>query len=183
MLPRGLLTRCRPDLRCWAETESLLPTGPGVSGKPWASAESPGKGGLPPKPAITALAAPTGRREGGWQAACVLFTNIRFYVEQRLRKLACKASGIPTPAAAKQTTAGLGSEARPTAGDLSHPGLSLSQASNPPPPSAVLPLHGGNKICRLHHEATVRENLLRSAEPQKEREVLFSSNQHSPQND
>lgn len=101
-----------------------------------ASAESPGKGGLPPKPAITALAAPTGRREGGWQAACVLFTNIRFYVEQRLRKLACKASGIPTPAAAKQTTAGL-SEARPTAGDLSHPGLSLSQASNHPPPRVL----------------------------------------------
>lgn len=97
MLPRGLLTRCRPDLRCWAETESPAR----------ASAESPGKGGLPPKPAITALAAPTGGGGGGWQAACVLVTNIRFYVEQRLRKLACKASGIPTPAAAKQTTAGL----------------------------------------------------------------------------
>lgn len=77
-----------------------------------ASAESPGhqrkargREGFPPNLLSLPLQPQLGG--GGWQAACVLFTNIRFYVEQRLRKLACKASGIPTPAAAKQTTAGL----------------------------------------------------------------------------
>lgn len=145
-----------------------------LSHRPGRQRKARGREGFPPNLLSLPLQPQLGG--GGWQAACVLFTNIRFYVEQRLRKLACKASGIPTPAAAKQTTAGLARRRGPTTGNLSHPGLSLSQASNPL--SAVLPLHGGNKICRLHHEATVRENLLRSAEPQKERCFSHRTNTH-----